>query len=173
MQNTSLGKWSHKEGTKLLTNVTKLAGLSPASFDEAVKPIREYLQQFDEDGALSKLMLEDNITNHKVGDLYVRELLIPQGSFILSRVHKRPLVNIISKGKVTVIDSNGQTEYTAPSTFISPAGTQRIVLASEETVWNTAHITNVVDHDELVDDLTSDNYAEFVTYINQLEHKET
>ena len=172
MLNTSLGDPSHKEILNISSISTELAGLPPADFDKAVRPLRKYLEQFNDTGELAQMMLVDNVTNHIVDGLYVRELLIPKGSLIISRVHKRPLVNVISKGEVVVIDSNGRNEYTAPCTFISPAGTQRVVFALEESVWNTAHITNVSDPDELVDDLTSDNYEEFISYSNQLTHQE-
>jgi len=169
---TSLANTLHTEGINLQRISMKLAGLPPAEFDKEVRPLRAYLEQFNETGELAKMMLEDNITNHMVDGLYVRELLIPRGSIILSRVHKRPLVNIISTGRVIVIDSNGHNEYTAPCTFISKAGTQRVVYAPEETVWNTAHLTDVINPDELVDDLTFDNYDEFTGYLNQLTHQD-
>lgn len=171
MQNTSLVK-SHEIGKTLFNDPTKLAGLNPIDFDKAIKPIREYLEQFNEDGKLAELMLKDNVTNYCTDGLYVRELKIPQGSFIISRVHKRSLINIISKGHVLVIDSNGRNEYKAPYTFISQAGTQRIVIAIEETVWNTAHISDKVDSDELVTDLTTDNYTEYRSYQYQITHQE-
>lgn len=162
----------HRKDITLQDISTTLAGLPPEEFDKQVRPLREYLEQFNSDGELAKLMLEDNITNHLVDGLYVRELLIPEGSLILSRVHKRALVNIISKGYVIVIDSNGYNEYKAPCTFVSQAGTQRVVIAPEETVWNTAHLTQVQHTDELLNDLTFDNYDEFISYSNKLEHKE-
>lgn len=173
MPNTSLANHSYMEGINLQRISTDFAGLPPAEFDLAVKPLREFLDQFNEDGELAKLMLVDNVTNHLVDGLYVRELLLPAGSFVLSRVHKRSLVNIISKGSVIVIDSNGHNEYQAPYTFISPAGTQRIVYAPEETVWNTAHLTDVQEPDELVEALTFDNYEEFISYSHQLNHQES
>ena len=160
------------EGLNLSKISSELAGLSPVKFDEEVRPLRSYLEQFDQDGKLSEMMLVNNVTNHLVDGLYVRELLIPAGALILSRVHKRPLVNIISKGRVVVIDSNGHNEYVAPATFISSAGTQRVVVAGEETVWNTAHLTAVTNPDELVDDLTLNDYQEFISYSNQLTHQE-
>lgn len=172
MPNTSLGKSTYKEGKNLLSIPTKLAGLKPADFDEAIKPIRKYLEQFNDDGELAKLMLVDNVTHHITNGMYVRELLIPKGSYIISRVHKYSLVNIISKGSVIVVDSNGYNEYVAPCTFISEAGTQRIVIANEESVWNTVHKTDETNPDELVDKLTCDNYAEFISYSNQLTHQE-
>ena len=167
-----MAKPSHEEILNISTISTTLAGLAPAEFDKEVRPLRAHLEQFNEGGKLAQMMLEDNVTNHMVDGLYVRELLIPEGSVILSRVHKRPLVNIISKGRVIVIDSNGHNEYIAPCTFISAAGTQRFVYAPEETVWNTAHITDVSNPDELVDDLTFDNYDEFISYSNQLTHQD-
>jgi hypothetical protein len=172
MPSTSLDRDHHEEGKHPLSIPTNLAGLAPTEFDEAVKPIRKYLEQFNEDGELAKLMLVDNVTHHTVNGMYVRELRIPKGSYILSRVHKFPLVNIISRGCVIVIDSNGYNEYTAPMTFISPAGTQRIVIAPEDSVWNTVHKTDETNPDELVDNLTCDNYVEFISYSNQLTHQE-
>ena len=158
----------HEEITNFDSMSSKLAGLEPAEFDVAVRPLRAYLDKFNEDGKLAKMMLDDNVTNHLVDGLYVRELLIPAGALILSRVHKRPLVNIISKGRVVVVDSNGHNEHIAPCTFISRAGTQRVVFAPEETVWNTAHLTTVTNPDELVDDLTCDNFVEFISYSNRI-----
>jgi len=172
MLNTSLAKQPHMVAIDIPTISRTLAGLPPAEFNEQVKPLRAYLEQFNDDGELAQMMLVDNVTNHLVDGLYVRELLLPKGSIVISRVHKRPLVNVISKGHVIVIDSNGYNEYKAPCTFVSKAGTQRVVYAPEETVWNTAHLTEVKDPDELVDDLTFDNYELFISYANQLTHQE-
>lgn len=165
MHNTSSVNVVHKEGINIIKLSNTLAGLPAKEFDLAVRPLRKYLEQFDEDGELSKLMLETNVTNHLIDGLYVRELLIPKNAVILSRVHKRPLVNIISQGRVIVVDTNGRNEYKAPCTFISPAGTQRLVFSVEETVWNTAHLTDVTNEEDLVDDLTYDNYEEYTNVL--------
>jgi hypothetical protein len=175
MQNTSsanIDKTTHEDISNIPTMIRKLAGLKPAKFDKAVVPIRKYLEQFDEGGKLSKLMLTDNVTHHLADGVYVRELELPVGSVVLSRVHKRALVNIISKGYVIVVDSNGTNQYTAGSTFVSKAGTQRLVYALEDTIWNTAHVTDKTQPDELVEDLTFDNYEEFISYSNTLTHQE-
>ena len=168
MPNTSLVEVQYQEDNHPLSIPYRLAGLPRIEFDEAVKPIRAYLEQFNDNGELAKMMLVDNVTNHRAGQVYVRELRIPAGSFILSRVHKKPLVNIISQGRVIVVDTNGTNEYVAPCTFVSPAGTQRIVVAPEETVWNTAHITDVENPDELFNDLTCDNFAEYINYSHRI-----
>lgn len=175
MPNTSLDKSEHdyKKDIISLHSLSTLAGLPPVDFDEAIKPLRKKLEVFDQDGEQSKLFLQDNVTNHTIGGMYVRELLIPQGALIISRVHKFPTINIISKGRVVVIDSLGRNEYVAPCTFMSNAGTQRMVVALEETVWNTTHIATEKTPDELVDELTFDNYSEFISYSKQLTHQES
>lgn len=160
MRNTSSGEILHKED-KSLPSIEDLAGLPPVEFDQALRPLRAYLEQFDEDGSLSQMMLHDNVQHFLFDGMYTRELTIPEGAIIISRVHKRPLVNVISKGHVIVYDSNGKHEYKAPYTFSSPAGTQRIVVAPVESVWVTTHLTDAKSVDEIVDDLTFDNYQEY------------
>lgn len=159
-------------GFNLPVHIPDLIGLPSIEFDTAVRPLKEYLKQFDEDGQLSKLMLVDNVTHHKAGDTYVRELLLPEGSLVLSRVHKRPLVNILSKGHAIVIDTNGYNEYTAPCTWVSPEGTQRLVYCPTETVWNTAHVTTANTADDLVEDLTSEDYQQYLSSSRQLTKQE-
>lgn len=168
MRHTSLANALHTEGINLSVISRTLAGLSPVEFDKEVRPLREYLEQFNSDGKLAQLMLVDNVTDHIVDGLYVRELLIPKGSVILSRVHKKALVNILSKGRVIVIDSNGHNEYVAPCTFTSIAGTQRVVIAPEETVWNTAHATDTTNPNDLLENLSCENYTDFISYSGKL-----
>ena len=168
-QNTSLVEVL-KEELKLYKLPSYLGGLNPIEFDKKVRPLKKKLQRLDTDGKIAKLFLEDNVREYKVNGLYVRELTIPKGSVILSRVHKYSLVNIISKGIVIVIDSNGTNIYEAPHTFISEAGTQRLVFASQDSVWNTAHSTEATNN--FVEELTLADYTEFLTFNNQLEHKE-
>lgn len=175
MLDTSLVEVAHGDITEIPSIAAlqkNLAGLHPVEFDKAVRPIRKFLDQFNEGGELAQLMLVDNVTNHFVDGLYVRELLLPAGAFVLSRVHKKPLINIISQGYVIVIDSNGYNEYEAPCTFTSEAGTQRIVYAPVETVWNTAHPTDVQNKDDIVDELTSDNYEDYLAISHQLAHQD-
>ena len=154
------------------TNIENLAGLSPVEFSEALIPIREYLESFDPDKELATMMTVDNITHHKAGDTYVREMLIPEGMLLLGRVHKRPLVNILSKGRTVIIDSNGKHTYVAPCTWVSQAGTQRLMFCPEETILNTAHVSKAECAEDFWDDLTVDNYEEYLRIEYQLTKQE-
>jgi hypothetical protein len=109
------------------------------------------------------------VTNHFSDGVYARELQIPQHAVIASRVHKAGCINIISKGLVRIYDTHGVTSIRAPRTFSSPAGTQRVVVALEDTVWTTVHHTMTQDASKLYDELTVETYEE---YINQTPRRE-
>lgn len=80
-----------------------------------------------------------------IGGIYARQLFIPAGVLIAGRIHKGEHISVISQGVIEVVTENvmtGETEseiYESPCQFTSPAGTKRMVLAREDTVWTTFH----------------------------------
>jgi len=70
---------------------------------------------------------------------YAREMTIPKDTIIIGKIHRHKHLNIISKGRVSVITEHGLKHYTAPCTFISEMGTKRAVYAEEGTLWTTIH----------------------------------
>ena len=74
--------------------------------------------------------------------MYIREVTIPAGSLLTSKIHKTEHPFTISKGKVMVMADGDWTELTAPYTGITKAGTRRIVLVLEDCVWTTYHKYN-------------------------------
>ena len=89
--------------------------------------------------------------------VYVREVTLPANSYILGKKHKHRCINIVSKGKLLLIDiSTGDKKVIeAPCTFISEAGVQKLAYVIEETVWSNVHSnpTNTQDLIELEDRL--------------------
>jgi hypothetical protein len=74
------------------------------------------------------------------GPLYVREITMPAGSIITSKIHKYQSPFTISKGKVSVYtDGEGVETFEAPYTGITKPGTRRVLYIHEETVWTTYH----------------------------------
>lgn len=60
--------------------------------------------------------------------------------------HRYAHPNILSAGAVQVYtEFEGLVEYRAPHTFISKAGVKRVILALEDAVWTTVHVTNSTD----------------------------
>ncbi len=80
---------------------------------------------------------------------YAREITLPKGSVVVGKIHKHSHINIISKGKVSVVTEHGKKYYTAPCTFVSEVGLKRAVYAEEETIWTTIHLTSNLSESEL------------------------
>lgn len=101
---------------------------------------------------------------------YAREMLIPAGTLIVGKIHKHAHLNFITKGKVAVVTEFGKEIITAPTTMISKAGTKRVVLALEDTLWTTVHVTDETDLEKIEDHVIAKSYEELEQY--QLTMKE-
>ena len=83
---------------------------------------------------------EGRVRHHFGTGVYGRELFIPAGEVIVSKIHKGKTFNIIAKGRISVIDpEKGFNTYEALTTFVSSPMTKRVVIAHEDTVWITTH----------------------------------
>ena len=90
-------------------------------------------------------------------DIYVRQLTMPAGTFLLGAKHLTEHLNVILTGSVRVVMGDEIVEYSAPYTFKSGVGVQKIIHAVEDCVWQTIHANpeNITDtkvlEDRLVD----------------------
>lgn len=80
---------------------------------------------------------------------YAREMTIPAGTLIVGKIHRHAHINIVSKGRALVSTEFGDLEIVAPHTFVSEPGTKRAVLALEDTIWTTIHVTESTDLEEI------------------------
>ena len=78
---------------------------------------------------------------------YIREIFMPKGTLIVGKIHATEHFNILLTGRVTVATAEGVEEIVAPHTFISLAGTQKVVAIHEDCLWQTVHVTNSTDLD--------------------------
>jgi hypothetical protein len=82
--------------------------------------------------------------------LYIREIHIPAGTLLTSMEHRLEHPFVISKGKVEVYsETEGAVIYQAPHTGITKPGTRRGILAIEDTVWTTFHVTEETDVEKI------------------------
>ena len=79
---------------------------------------------------------------------YVRQITLPKGALLTGRVHNYDHTSIISTGDVSVLTNEGITRITGPATWVSKAGTKRLIYVHEETIWSTIHST---EHTEIAD----------------------
>lgn len=111
---------------------------------------------------------QGRVTHHFATGVYGRELFIPAGQVIVSKIHRGKTFNIITKGVISVISEMGYHTYEAPHTFVSDPYTKRVVISHEDVIWVTAHGTDKTDLDEIENEIIAKDFME----LQQLENKE-
>lgn len=108
--------------------------------------------------------------NHFSHGVYARELHIPAGVILTGEIHKFENLNILSKGRMSVLTANGMQEVEAPFTIVSPAGTKRIAYAHTDCIWTTIHGTFDKNVDSIKNHFIAANEQEWLEFsgANQL-----
>jgi len=94
---------------------------------------------------LESVMLENfpvidcPVTNRFTDGMYVREIFMPAGAFITSKIHKTQHQYFILKGKATVWIDGVEQILEAPHIGITEPGTRRVLLVMEDCIWATSH----------------------------------
>lgn len=94
---------------------------------------------------------------------YAREMFIPKGTLIVGKIHRHQHLNFIQQGKVSVATEFGVKYLEAPCTFVSEVGLKRVVIAEEDTIWVTVHLTkynNEEDLNKIEDEVIAPTYEE-------------
>ncbi len=95
-----------------------------------------------------------------VDGAYVREITMPKGVLLTSKIHKVCHPYFILKGDVSVLTEKGVVRIKAPFSGITPAGTKRILYIHEETVWTTVHVTKEKDLDKIEEEVIANSFDE-------------
>lgn len=87
---------------------------------------------------------------HRFGPgIYIREVHIPSGTFAIGHHQKYEHVNIILKGRVTMLNLDGSTlELSAPYFYIGQPG-QKMGYIHEDIVWQNIYATEERDIEKL------------------------
>lgn len=85
------------------------------------------------------------VKHHFTPGLYAREIFMPAGTVVTSKIHKTEHPFVVSKGKVLVHDNETANEITAPYFGVTKAGTRRVLYVVEDCVWITFHPTSETD----------------------------
>lgn len=98
-----------------------------------------------------------------IGSMYAREIFIPKGATIVSRVYKRAYVDIMLSGDVTINDTNGSIRLTGANILEGTPGRKRAGHAHEDTRWITVH--DMLDiKTNPIEDLSFANIDEHLNY---------
>lgn len=80
------------------------------------------------------------VTHKFTNGMYIREIFMPAGTLLTSKIHKTQHPYTVSLGVVAVsIDGGEWYEISAPYTGITEPGTRRVLYIMEDCVWSTYH----------------------------------
>jgi hypothetical protein len=89
-------------------------------------------------------------------DSYIRQITMTASTMIVGAIHLKESCLIMMKGRIRVITEDGPKEYSAPNIIVSPPGTQRVIIAIEDTVFCNVFTTRNAEVETAVLDFTSD-----------------
>jgi hypothetical protein len=103
--------------------------------------------------------LEKHFLNEKQADcpvthifapnIYIRQVAIPAGTFSIGHYQTTEHLNIMLKGRVTMVNEDGShSELVAPQTFVAKPG-RKIGYIHEDMVWQNVYSTNETDVEKL------------------------
>ena len=98
------------------------------------------------------------VTHRFTKGCYLREIFMPKDTLIIGKIHATQHFNVILKGDVTVYTAEGKERIKAPHTFISEAGVQKVVYMHEDCIWQTLHVTDSIDLEEIEKEVIVDSY---------------
>lgn len=99
---------------------------------------------------------------------YGRQITVPKDHWVIGKIHKHSHLNFLMKGRVAVLTEDGLMVMEAPFSFVSRVGAKRLVLALEECVWATVHLTDKTDLAEIEEEVIAKIYDD----VPQLAHKQ-
>ena len=82
---------------------------------------------------------------------YIREIFMPRGSVVTSKIHMTTHPFFILKGKVLIYTMDQEQPYIfeAPCWGITTPGTRRAIVMLEDTIWVTVHAVTETDLAEI------------------------
>lgn len=89
---------------------------------------------------------------HRFGPgIYVREVHMPAGAYIIGHRHKTTHLNVMLTGRLGLLnDDETETILEAPQTFVAPPG-RKMAYIYEDVVWQNIHVTDETDVEKLED----------------------
>lgn len=129
---------------------------------DQIVALETYAHQAEAAGELATLDMDTHFPLRHIfaPGAYAREMSIRAGHWAIGKIHKHAHLSFITKGRIAVLTEDGPTVITAPYTFVNTPGAKRVVLALEDTIWTTVHITEKTDLAEIEEDVIAKNFDE-------------
>jgi hypothetical protein len=140
--------------------VTEANGFDAAPFEPGADRLatRDAIAKRKEEMLASPHLVELPFAESLAGGLYTRTLFIPKGCELVGKIHRKPCVNIVAKGDITIMTETGLLRVQAGYSVTSPAGIQKIGFAHEDTIFINVFRTDVTDIGQVEKDLICESF---------------
>lgn len=94
------------------------------------------------------------VTHRFTPGMYAREIFMPKGSLVVSKIHKTEHPFVVISGRAAVWDAaNGVQQLQGGHVGITKPGTRRVLFIHEDCRWITFHATDKLDVHEIEADI--------------------
>tara|TARA_B100001093_G_scaffold510153_1_gene575489 strand:- start:10 stop:558 length:549 start_codon:yes stop_codon:yes gene_type:complete len=102
---------------------------------------------------------EGAITHNFADGQYIRTAVAPKHSLVSTKIHAKNHPFFLMKGDISIFGEDGVKRIQAPFHAITEAGTKRILYVHEECIFITVHRTDCLNIDDIVNEVTVDDFS--------------
>jgi len=108
------------------------------------------------------------IFHHFAPGIYAREMRVPAGAIVTSKVHKFENLSILSKGRMALYMEDGTVrEVSAGFHIVAPPGSRRVAVVLEDAVWTCMHNTDERDLAKIEAHFVAQTTADYLEFTQQ------
>ena len=124
---------------------------------KSIHALEEMMLALPKDEQLDAAELTDH---YFAPGIYARMMFIPAGSVLVGKIHKHETMNIVCKGKISVVTESGRMIFEGPCVMNSSPGIKKAGYAIEDTWFINIHATDETDLEKIEDEFIAKDYAE-------------
>jgi len=138
---------------------TDIKPFNDVSHSDITKGILEIEEGFK---GIQEVMLGDcfPLKHTFVPGMCIREITMPAGVFVTSKIHKQEAPYFILKGDVSVLTEQGIIRIKAGFHGVTTVGTKRLLYCHEETVWVAVFRTDSTDLKVIEEEVIAKSFDE-------------
>lgn len=132
------------------------------TIDQQVDSLQQYMQSLPQ--------VKCEVLHRFAPGLYIREVCIPAGTMAIGHWQRFEHLNIMLKGKVTILNDDGTTtRLEAPMMFVGKPG-RKVGYIEEDMVWQNIYATTETDVEKL-EEMFLDKNAVWHAHLDEVKHK--
>ncbi len=106
--------------------------------------------------------VEFAVENTFVDGMLVRKMFAEKDKVVVGKVHRKPCVNFVESGDMSVLTESGFARVKAGFNVISPAGLQKVGIAHEDTVFINVFRVNATNIEDALAEIACDTHEQLL-----------